>query len=385
MAVKSFRDRNPFVVGIASVLVIVLIVGGALAIGVKHLLEHGYSVEAIFVDSGGISTNDYVLLAGVRVGRVTKVEAVHQAGPCARKSPDPNFIGIQGAEAGCVRVSLNVHNGVHLGPSTQAHIVLETLLGARAVRLTGAATAPFLDQLAPSARVIPIDRTEIPFDIFSLFTKATTNIQATDTAKLNQLIKELAGVTQGKREQITTLLTSVTQISDTLNARDAQVRELLDRAATLSKQLNAKDQVLVSLIDQSQGILLNLQQRRNDIAVGLTAANGAVAQLDRLIATNKATLDAILTRLHPTLGSIAAHESDINKILAALGPGVNSMALATSHGPWQDVYIKTIGFDVLGCVAALKGTPDGSPLDALCTALIKALGALHLPLAVPAP
>ncbi|MDQ1377074.1 MAG: hypothetical protein QOE15_1247, partial [Acidimicrobiaceae bacterium] len=55
------------------------------------------------------------------------------------------------------------------------------------------------------------------------------------------------------------------------------------------------------------------------------------------------------------------------------------------HGPWQDVYIKTIGFDVLGCVAALKGTPDGSPLDALCTALIKALGALHLPLAVPAP
>jgi hypothetical protein len=61
---------------------------------------------------------------------------------------------------------------------------------------------------------------------------------------------------------------------------------------------------------------------------------------------------------------------------------VNSMALATAHGPWQDVYIKTIGFDVLGCVAALKGHPDGTPLDALCTALIKTLGALHLPLAV---
>ena len=42
----------------------------------------------------------------------------------------------------------------------------------------------------------------------------------------------------------------------------------------------------------------------------------------------------------------------------------------------QDVYIKTIGFDVLGCVNALKGTPDGSPLDALCTTLLKTLGRL---------
>jgi phospholipid/cholesterol/gamma-HCH transport system substrate-binding protein len=383
VAVKSFRDRNPFVVGIASVLVIVVLVVGALLVGVKHLLEHGYPVDAVFVDSGGLQANDNVLVAGVKVGRVVKVEAVHQAAPCARKSPDPNFIGVQGADAGCVRVQFKVDNGVHLGPSTQAHIILETLLGARALRLTGPATPPFLDTLPARRRTITIDRTEVPFDIFSLFGKATTTIEATDTAKLNQLVKQLADVTQGKREQITTLLTSVTKIADTLNARDAQVRELLDRAATLSQQLSAKEQTLVSLIDQSQGILLNLQQRRNDIAVGLDAANGAVAQLDRLIATNKATLDAILTKLHPTLGAIAAHESDINNILAALGPGVNSMALATAHGPWQDVYIKTIGFDVLGCVAALKGHPDGTPLDALCTALIKTLGALHLPLAVP--
>jgi hypothetical protein len=107
-----------------------------------------------------------------------------------------------------------------------------------------------------------------------------------------------------------------------------------------------------------------------------------VAALDRLISANKATLDSILTQLHPTLGAIAAHESDINNILANLGPGVSSMALATSHGPWQDVYIKTIGFDVLGCVNALQGHPDGTPLDALCTTLIQTLGALHLPLAV---
>ena len=72
-------------------------------------------------------------------------------------------------------------------------------------------------------------------------------------------------------------------------------------------------------------------------------------------------------------------------ILATLGPGVQAMSISVSHGPWQDVYIKTIGFDVLGCANALRGHPDGSPLDALCTALIQTLGNLHLPLPLAAP
>jgi phospholipid/cholesterol/gamma-HCH transport system substrate-binding protein len=359
---------------------VVALVGAALYAGVDHVFEHGYNVQAYFVDSGGIAGNDAVLVAGVSVGRVTKVAAVHQAALCSRRTPDPDFLGVQGATAGCVRVTLEVNNGVHLGPDTQAQIILETLLGARAVTLSGPATPPFLNTRPASARVISIDNTEIPFDIFSLFSRATTNINALDTNQLNALISELADVTQGKRAQITTLLTSVTQISDTLNARDAQVRELLDRAATLSQQLSAKDQILVNLIDASQGILLNLQQRRNDIAAGLNAANGAVAALNRVITANEATLNVILSDLDPTLGTVAAHETDINNLLADLGPGVNAMAISTSHGPWQDVYIKTIGFDVIGCINTLEGHPDGTPLDALCTALVKTLGALHLPL-----
>jgi phospholipid/cholesterol/gamma-HCH transport system substrate-binding protein len=387
MALKSFRDRNPYAVGVVSVVVIVALVLGALYVGADHVLEngHSYHVQAYFVDSGGITGNDPVLVAGVSVGRVTKVVAVHQAAPCTRTTPDPDFLGVQGAQAGCVRVTLEVDNGVHLGPDTQAQIILETLLGARAVTLSGPVSPPFLDSQPAAARVIGINSTEIPFDIFSLFSRATTNINAIDTTQLNQLISELADVTQGKRAQITTLLTSVTQISDTLNARDAQVRELLDRAATLSQQLSAKDHILVNLIDASQGILLNLEQRRNDIAAGLNAANGAVAALNQVIAANKATLDTILSDLDPTLGTIAAHEADINTLLADLGPGIDSMSVATSHGPWQDVYIKTIGFDVIGCVNALEGHPDGTPLDALCTALIKTLGALKLPLGSASP
>jgi phospholipid/cholesterol/gamma-HCH transport system substrate-binding protein len=378
VAIKSFRDRNPYLIGIGSVLFIALAVAAALLVGVKHLGERVNGVQAVFADSGGIAGSDPVLLAGVKVGRVTKVRAVHTAATCARKVPDPNVVTPQGATAGCVMVSFVVNQGIHLGAGTRADIVLETLLGGRVLRLSGPVDRPYLESLPAAARVIGIDRTEVPFDIFDLVTVGAQRIEATDTAKLNQLIKQLADVSAGKREQITTLLTSITQISGTLNARDAQVRQLLDRAQVLSQELADKDHVLVSLIDQSQGILRTLQRRRNDIALGLTEANGAVAQLDRVISTNKVLLDSILSQLHPLLNTVGAHEADLNATLAAIGPGINGMALSVSHGPWQDIFVKTIGFDVLGCTNALKGKPDGSPLDALCTALLTTLGSLHL-------
>ena len=41
---KAFRDRSPYAVGLASVVVIALLVAGAFAVGQFHLLEHTYEV-----------------------------------------------------------------------------------------------------------------------------------------------------------------------------------------------------------------------------------------------------------------------------------------------------------------------------------------------------
>jgi phospholipid/cholesterol/gamma-HCH transport system substrate-binding protein len=261
-----------------------------------------------------------------------------------------------------------VNRGVHLGPDTHAQIILETLLGNRALRLTGPVTPPFVDKMPAAARRIPIDRTEVPFDISDLITVGTHNIESTDTTKLNQLIGELANVTQGKRQQITTLLSSVAQISDTLNVRDAQVRDLIDRADRLSGQLADKDKTLVALIDESQGILREIQRRRADIAAGLDSGNAAVSELDRIIRTDQASIDAALSALHPTLDAVSARQADIDQALAALGPGLYTQGLAASHGPWADVFIKAIGPDLAGCINVLTGQAPAGSAPAACSA-----------------
>lgn len=349
MAMKSFRDRNPYVIGIVSVLAIMLATGLAFAVGIFHLLEHTYSMQGVFTDAGGIRGGDNVLVAGIKVGRVTKVSA--------------------DAEHGNVIVKWVVNDGVNLGPDTHAEVILETLLGTRALRLSGPVVRPYMASLPGPQRSIPLDRTGVPFDIFELTKTATLNIEQTDTERLNRLISDLADITQGKKDQITTLLTSVASLSSTLNQRDTQMRELLDRGSQLSKILADKDQTLAGLIEQSRGILDQLQRRRDDIASGLTEANSAVGDLAQIIDTNKSVIDSILTTLHPTLDTVARHQQDIATSLAELGPGLIGQGLAASHGPWGDIYVRALGIDIISCVQHLTGQPPLAPVPPSCAAL----------------
>ena len=68
---KSFRDRNPYAVGIISMLVIGAITGLAFMVGLLHLLEDTYSMEGTFTDAAGLESGDDVKVAGVKVGRVS--------------------------------------------------------------------------------------------------------------------------------------------------------------------------------------------------------------------------------------------------------------------------------------------------------------------------
>jgi phospholipid/cholesterol/gamma-HCH transport system substrate-binding protein len=349
MALKSFRDRSPYIVGVLSVFFIVVATAAAFAVGYRHLLEHAYSMQGVFADSGGIRGGDNVLVAGIKVGRVIKVSA------------DPLH--------GNVIVRWNVRDGVDLGPDTHAEVVLETLLGTRALRLSGPVVKPYMASLPGAQRTVPLPRTGVPFDIFALTKNATLNIEQTDTARLNRLIGDLADITQGKRDQITTLLSSVASLSSTLNQRDTQVRELLDRANQLSKILADKDQTLAGLIDQSRGILQEIQRRRTDIASGLTDANHAFGDLAQIVDANKSVIDSILTTLHPTLDTVSRHQQDIATSLAELGPGLLTQSAAASHGPWGDIYVRALGVDIISCVQHLAGQISVTPVPPACAAL----------------
>ena len=325
---KSFRDRNPYAVGIVSMLIIGLLTGLAFMVGLLHLLEDTYTMEGSFTDAAGLRNGDDVKLAGVKVGRVTGVEADR--------------------EHGLVTVTWVVNSGVDIRSDAGADIALETLLGSKYIRITDPAKGDELyADLPREDRVVPVDRTTTPVDVFDLTREATQRIEQTDNDKLNELIKQLAAITEGKRATITDLIHSVGTLSSAINEREGELDALLKSADELAANLADKDQTLVALIDSSRTVLDFLIQRRDEMAAALGAGSDAVRSLSVLIDTNADELDAILDDLHPTLATVDANMPQLNRALAIAGPAFYGQSLAGTHGPWQDVYIASLGPDVL--------------------------------------
>lgn len=351
---KSFRDRNPYAVGIVSVLVIATLTGFAFAVGLFRLLEDTYTIRAEFADAAGLKSGNDVALAGVNVGRVSGIDVDR--------------------DRGTVIVSMEIDTGTELHEGTTAEISLRTLLGAKYIVLDDAMAGDagldgFCDDAAEDARaehcerdafLIPYENAgeRVPFDIFELTRIATEGVEELDTDALNALIDELADVTQGRRESLTLLLSTIDDVSRAVTSRDAQLAELLQRADVLSATLAEKDDTIVALIDQSRAILALLDSRREALAAALGEGAAAVTDLADLISTNEAALDRLLTNLHPTLDVVRANLEDVNRSLAWTGPGVYGQALAGSHGPFLDIFIRGLGPDILNLLCGIL-TPGG--------------------------
>ncbi|HVT77556.1 MAG TPA: MlaD family protein [Acidimicrobiales bacterium] len=333
---KSFRDRNPYLVALFSLLAMAIVLLGTLLI--KPVTSRGnFPIAAEFSDGSGVSKGAPVRVAGVQVGHVTSVQ------------PD--------RRRGLVIVHMTINHGVQLGPNTRAEVALATLLGSKYVRLTGEVKEPVLTKGA----VIPNDRTATPYDIFEIAKQGTHAIEATHNDNLNTLIKQLATITDGRQQSIQDLIHGIGQVSDAIAQRDSQLSDLIDRANTISGTLATKDQTLVTLLDQSDAVLKVLANRHDAVAQGIQQASIALNQLAGVVSTHKADLDSILSTLHPTVDILDRHQGDLDRALAWIGEGSYGLALASSHGEWGDVLVRSLGPDVVALLAGLTGQGSTTP------------------------
>ena len=323
---KSFRDRNPYVVGIISVLLLGAATGFAFMVGLLNLLEDAYPMEGVFSDASGLRVGDDVKVAGVKVGRVTDVE-VDRA-------------------TGSVRVGWVVDDEIEIGQDAGAEIALSSLLGAKHIRINDATAGDqLMADLPEEQRVVPLERTKVPFDIFELTRIATDGINELQTEDLNTLLVDLADITEGKAATVDDLVEGINRVGKAVNDRDQEFAALLDQAERLSDTLSDKDDELLSLLDSSEQILDLIVERRNDLAIVLGETAESVQQLDRLISTNKARLDSALDSLAPTLDVVARQQDDVDTALAWLGPGLLQQSRGGGQGPWQDIFVRGVGPD----------------------------------------
>ncbi|MBB5779917.1 MlaD family protein [Nonomuraea jabiensis] len=323
MALKSFRDRNRIVVGLVSLATLAAILVGTFLVGNLGLLEGGYSMSGVFVDSGGLRTGNDVRVAGVRVGKVTEVRADYAQGE--------------------VVVTWKVDDGVRLGRGTRADIALSNLLGGRYVKLTGPVTAPYLDQFPEAQRRIPVTRTGVPTLINDAIKDATRLVQRLDTDAVDDLLTELDKVDLGKRGRITRLLRNIGDLSDTISKSEPQLQRLIDNGTRIMNVLEKKDRQLARLIDAIGVMLAELRRRREELRTLLGDGSDLVRSTTKLINEHEKTLVQVLDDNAAITTRLSGSNKQFNSLLAWAGPTFSGLSTMGGQGPWLEAIATGLG------------------------------------------
>lgn len=317
---KSFLERNQKLIGFLGV--VAVLTGTAFALLLSGgVFRDTYTVMAEFSDAAGLKAGDDVSVAGLDAGSVGAVTI----------------------EGGIVIVELKIDEGVEMPRDSGAEIVIETLLGRKSVRLDGGGS----NQMLAEGDRIALEDTRTPVELLDLANRSRPLLDRSDPKAFQDFMNEVTAITQGKRVQVSTLISGLADVTDAVDARKEELSRLLDSFNTLGATFAEKDETLVSLIDNLNVVLGNLSERTTDIERLLESTDSASHSTADLIVRNRPELDHALRSLHGALEVIDQHQVDLAAGISYLQDSVEGYSsVGYSQGipnRWANIFVQSLG------------------------------------------
>jgi phospholipid/cholesterol/gamma-HCH transport system substrate-binding protein len=226
---------------------------------------------AVFSDVFGLREGDDVRMAGVRVGRVEKIE-------------------LQGDLA---KVSFVVESDQQLLGPTVASVTYQNIVGQRYLGLSlGNSGEPRV--LKPGS-VIPIERTDPSFDVGAMLNGYEPLFSVLNPHDADNLTK---GVIQS------------------LQGDDASIATLVDQTSRLTESFAGKDQALGNVITDLNVVVANLARHNDSLDQVITQTRDAVT-----------TFDARRPELVSSMGSISQVVRQLSTVADVVYPDLNELVL----------------------------------------------------------
>ncbi|HET6938754.1 MAG TPA: MCE family protein [Nocardioides sp.] len=312
---KPFRERNPVIIGAISLAVIVVMILAAFRAQDLPLIGGGDTYTAAFSESGGLKVDDPVRIAGVRVGKVEKIEL----------------------EGDHVKVTFRVKTDSEFGDETGASIRVGTLLGSMYLALEPAGSGQ-LD----AGKEIPVERTQSPYDVVQAFSGLAETAQQIDTDQLAHSLTTLADLTRNTPEEFKAALSGVSRLSANVADKNSRINSLLTNLQRVSSVLDDRDQDIVDLMKQSDTLFQALVARRQAVHDLLVSTSTLSSELSALVRQSRADLHPALTQLDDVVGILNKNEDNIDNSLRLMAPFYRVFANTLGDGPWFDTYIQNM-------------------------------------------
>lgn len=306
-------DRQVLRLGAMSLVVLLVMMAAAFNLQRFPGLR-GAELRAEFKDASGLRVGNEVQVAGVRVGRINDI----------RIREDRVLIVFEVKDAA-------------LGEETGAAVEVQNLLGEKFLNLTPKGSGEL-----GAGDTIPLERTDVTFDIVGTLGQLTTTTERTQKQTLSTALDTLAETIDAAAPEVEDSFRGISRLSRTIASRDQEIAQLLQSSAEVTSLLDERKGDLVSIMRNSNLVFAEIRRRKEAIHALLVDVRQLARDLEGTVADNREQLKPTLDLIDDVLGHLEEREDKLKETLHNYGPYVNILGNIVGSGPWFDAYVPNI-------------------------------------------
>ncbi|OHU55726.1 mammalian cell entry protein [Mycobacteroides chelonae] len=299
--------------------------------------------SAIFTDVSGLHAGDDVRVAGVRVGRVDRVE-------------------LHGILA---TVAFRVQKDQALYDSTVASVIYQNIIGQRYLGLSPGPNGPH--EPLQNHGEIPLARTTPSFDIAYLLNGFEPLFALLDPTQVDNLTEGIVQALQGNSGSILTLITQTSYLAETFAGRDQVLGDLIANLNAVMTNLAGQNANLQKVIRRTRDIMVELGNRRQQLVVSTGSINATLAKLATVTDAVYPDLHEMLSREPGFTGHLAGDGKARFAYLGANLPYLlKGAARISQEGSRANIYVCDLNVTVFAFLGRLipsivqRATPGGA-------------------------
>ncbi|MGI9164059.1 MAG: MCE family protein [Mycobacterium sp.] len=304
----------------------VCLVGGFALLSIFAQFRFGQETpyRARFTNISGLTTGDFVRIAGVEVGKVKKITF----------EPDATLT-----------VDFGTEKSVVLTEGSRAIIRYDNLIGDRYLALEDGAGGT---KTLAAGGTIPLDRTQPALDLDALIGGFRPLFRALSPEQVNDLSGQLISAFQGQGPTITSFLARTSSVTNTLADRDQLIGSVITNLntvlATIDNQSGQFDKAVTSLSQLVDG----LAQRRSEISTAVAYTNAASRTFVDLLSQARPPLQQIVQENDRASGSILLDHEYFDDLLGALPEKYKVLGRQGLYGDYFSFYQCDLGLKING-------------------------------------
>ncbi|MDQ1103984.1 phospholipid/cholesterol/gamma-HCH transport system substrate-binding protein [Nocardioides zeae] len=296
---------------------------------------------AQFTAVSGLREGDDVRVAGVKVGRVETIEL---------------------GEGNVAEVTFSLREDQPVYEKTLLALRYQNLLGQRYLALS--APEDRGAELEPGG-TIPLERTSPGFDLTVLLNGFEPLFNVLEPSEVNQLAANIVAVLQGEAGTIESLLQNTAEATQYLASKDEVFGEVLTNLTPVLENLDEQSAQFDATVDQLRDLMTGLAAQRDVFADSIDNLGDLVASTSDLLGEIRAPLASDIQSLQSTAALLAREQERVARTIESLPLLLGGYGRSMSYGAYLNVYICTLGVEVLGATAYVPSA--GGPYSEGCT------------------